>query len=158
VSEAVGITVATTVETVGLAVAGGDTVALAVSAPVEAIAITVAPETDAVALAVAETVEQLSLTVAPAGESVAVAIANHGDTVTLVVAEAEAELAWTDLVTRWDSPPTQAATIGSGSVFAYVLDGTTRYRLVPSPYSAAGDAFYATFGGGVLSGLLAARG
>lgn len=156
-SEAVEITVVTTVETVGLVVAGGDTVALAVSAPVEAVAITVEPSGDAVELALAETVEQVSVAVAPAGESVAVAIADQGDTVTLVVGETDGELAWTDLVTRWDAAPTQAATIAAGGVFAYVLDGTTRYRLVPSPYSPAGDAFYATFTGGTLSGLLARR-
>ena len=157
-SEAVEITVATTVETVSLAVAGGDAVSLAVSAPAETVAITVEPEADAVGLAVAETVEQVSVAVAPAGETVAVAIADQGDTVTLVVGETEGELAWNDLATRWDVAPAQTATIAAGSVFAYQLDGVTRYRLVTSPYTPAGDAFYATFTGGVLSDLVAARG
>lgn len=68
---------------------------------------------------------------------------------------------WTYLVTRWSSPPTEAgaSTVSGapGLVLAYLLDGITRYRFVPSPYSAALDAFYSTFSGGQLSGLIVSR-
>lgn len=156
-TETVEIVVASTVEAVGLTVQGGDTVALAVTAPVETVALTVEPDGGDVSVSVAETVEQVTLAVAPAGESVSVAIADQGDTVTLVVGEQEGP-SWAELVTRWDVQPALAATITDGAVFAYQLDGVTRYRLVPSPYSPAGDAFYAGFAGGVLSDLVAARG
>jgi hypothetical protein len=163
VSESVNITVAATSESVGVAVDSGESVSVAVSAQSEAVAITVQPESDFVALAVAETVEQVSLAVAPFGESVGVQIADQGDTVTLTVQEGggdggEAPLTWSYLVTQWDVTPALSATIAAGGVYAYTLDGVTRYRLVPSPYSPAGDAFYATFSGGVLSTLVAARG
>jgi hypothetical protein len=73
-------------------------------------------------------------------------------------AQGTAPLTWTALATSWTTPPTLAATIAAGQVYAYPLGGTTRYRLVPSPYDAADDAFYTTFAGGILSGLIAARG
>lgn len=73
-------------------------------------------------------------------------------------AQGTAPVTWTALATSWTTPPTLAATIAAGQVYAYTLDGTTRYRLVPTPYDAADDAFYTTFAGGVLSGLIVARG
>jgi len=157
-SETVSIVVASTEDAVGVTVAGGDALTLAVSAPVEAVSLAVQPESDAVAVAVAETLEQVSFTAAPAGESVAVAIADQGDTVTLVVGEAESQLRWSDLVTQWDVAPSLWATILQGSVYAYTLDGVTRYRLVPAPYVPSADAFYSTFAGGVLTNPVAARG
>lgn len=73
-------------------------------------------------------------------------------------AQGTAPLTWTSLATSWSTPPTLAATIAAGQVYAYTLDSVTRYRLVPNPYAAAQDAFYTTFTGGVLSGLIVTRG
>lgn len=73
-------------------------------------------------------------------------------------AQGDAPVTWTALATSWTTPPTLAATIVAGAVYAYTLDGVTRYRLVPSPYDAALDAFYTTFAGSVLSGLITTRG
>jgi hypothetical protein len=52
------------------------------------------------------------------------------------------------------------ATVSSqtGKVFEYPLGTTTRYRFVPTTYSAALDGFYSTYTGGVLSGLIVSRG
>jgi hypothetical protein len=65
---------------------------------------------------------------------------------------------WSILATSWTSTPTLAGTTAEGSIYAYTLDGVTRYRLVPSIYNPALDAFYTTFTGGVLSGLIVSRG
>jgi hypothetical protein len=67
-------------------------------------------------------------------------------------------LTWAALATTWDSPPTLAATIAAGAVYGYARGGVQRYRLVPSPYLAAQDAFYSEFDGTDLSGLIVARG
>ena len=67
-------------------------------------------------------------------------------------------LTWEHLVTNWSTAPTQAGTVAAGAVYAYTLGGVTRYRLVPTAYSAGQDAFYANFTGGVLSGLIVSRG
>jgi hypothetical protein len=64
---------------------------------------------------------------------------------------------WEYYATKWDTAPTQAGTVAAGAVWAYVLGGVTRYRLVPSPYDATDDAFYSTFSGGSLSGLITSR-
>ena len=69
-----------------------------------------------------------------------------------------APVTWSFYKDHWSSIPTTAGTTAAGSVLAYTLDGVTRYRLVPAPYDPAQDAFYTTFTGGVLSGLIAARG
>jgi hypothetical protein len=65
---------------------------------------------------------------------------------------------WSFLATTWTSSPTLVGTTADGAVYAYALDGVTRYRLVPSPYDAAADAFYSTFTGGVPSSLIVSRG
>lgn len=65
---------------------------------------------------------------------------------------------WVYLKEKWDAPPTLNATIASGAVYNYTLNGVTRYRLVPEPYLAANDAFWTSFDGTTLSGLVAARG
>jgi hypothetical protein len=69
---------------------------------------------------------------------------------------------WTYYATRWSLPPAAAgvATVSSaaGTVTTYQLDGVTRWRFVPDDYDAALDAFYSAFSGGVLSGLIVARG
>lgn len=69
-----------------------------------------------------------------------------------------APVTWAYFKDHWSETPTTAGTTAAGSVLAYTLDGITRYRLVPAPYDPAQDAFYNTFTGGVLSGLIAARG
>jgi hypothetical protein len=64
---------------------------------------------------------------------------------------------WIELVTQFSSVTLTGST-AAGSVYAYVQGGVTRYRLVPVPYDAAQDAFYSTFTGGALSGLIVSRG
>jgi len=69
-------------------------------------------------------------------------------------------LTWGFLVTEVDATPTQVGTVSSpvaGRVFSYVLGDVTRYRLLPDSYANTDDAFYATFAGGVLGSLVAAR-
>jgi len=67
-------------------------------------------------------------------------------------------LTWDFLATTWTTEPTFVEAITGGSVYSYTLDGTTRYRFVPSTYDATEDAFYTTFTSPTLSGLLIARG
>jgi hypothetical protein len=67
---------------------------------------------------------------------------------------------WTDYATRWDAEPAltgTASTPAAGDVYAYILGGVTRYRLVPTSYAPAGDVFYGDFTGGACSGPLVAR-
>lgn len=65
---------------------------------------------------------------------------------------------WSFFATTWSTSPTLNSLITGGSVYNYTLKGTTRYRFVPSTYTASADAFYSTFSAGTLSGLLIARG
>ena len=65
---------------------------------------------------------------------------------------------WEYLVSNWSSEPTLNAAIPGGEVYNYTLNGTTRYRFVPSVYDPAQDAFYATFTSGTLSNLIVTRG
>lgn len=65
---------------------------------------------------------------------------------------------WEFYAANWSTPPTQVSTTAAGAVYSYVLDGVTRYRLVPAVYDPTDDAFYSTFTGGVLSGLIVSRG
>lgn len=51
-----------------------------------------------------------------------------------------------------------ATTPVAGDVYSYILDGITRYRLVPTTYDPTDDAFYAAFSAGVCSDLIVARG
>lgn len=67
-------------------------------------------------------------------------------------------LTWDFLATNWTSAPSVAGTVAGGTVYSYVRSGVARYRLVPTSYSAAQDAFYSGFSGGVLSGLIVSRG
>jgi len=68
-------------------------------------------------------------------------------------------LVWTDYATRWDTAPTLNKAITGGQVFNYTLNGTTRFRFVPTTYDSNLDAFYSGFNNttDVLSGLLAKR-
>lgn len=62
------------------------------------------------------------------------------------------------LVTKFSKPPTLNTTTSTGKVFNYTLEEVTRYRFVPTIYNPTQDAFYSTFTGGVLSGLITKRG
>ena len=68
------------------------------------------------------------------------------------------KMTWGYLKDHWSAVPTLLETVAAGKVYSYTLNGVTRYRLVPIPYLATGDAFYGTFTGGVLSGLIATKG
>ena len=72
--------------------------------------------------------------------------------------EAIKGLSWNFLVAKWSVEPTELATIASGVVWEYTLESTTRYRLVPTPYSPTQDAFYEDFDGTNLTNLITTRG
>jgi hypothetical protein len=76
---------------------------------------------------------------------------------TAAVAEQIAQT-WDGLVFNWSAQPTLVATLTGGQVWAYTLAGTTRYRMIPTPYVAAQDAFYSAFDGATLSNPIIARG
>lgn len=65
---------------------------------------------------------------------------------------------WTYYATTWSVEPTLNTSITGGDVYDYTLDGTTRYRFVPTVYDATEDAFYSTFSNPTLSGLIVTRG
>ena len=68
---------------------------------------------------------------------------------------------WADYALRWSTPPTPAGEATSpvaGQVYAYTLGGVTRYRLVPTVYTPANDAFYSSFSNGACTGLIVNRG
>ena len=67
-------------------------------------------------------------------------------------------ITWDFYATNWTTAPTQVGTTAAGAVYSYTLSGTTRYRLVPSPYLAAQDTFYSTWDGSALSGPIVSRG
>lgn len=64
-------------------------------------------------------------------------------------------LGWIDYVT-W--PSAEAGTVAAGAVRSHTRGGVTVFRLIPSNGNPAQDAFYTTFTGGVLSGLITTRG
>lgn len=68
---------------------------------------------------------------------------------------------WIGLATGWKTTPSFNSTIAAGDVWDYVFEtaggDVTYYRLVPSPYVTENDAFYDTFSGGNLSGLIVSR-
>ena len=63
---------------------------------------------------------------------------------------------WIDYATGFSATPTLTQTIADGDVYTYTYSNGTLYRLVPS--GSEQDAFYTTFSGGVLSGLVASKG
>lgn len=71
-------------------------------------------------------------------------------------AAAEAALTWIDYATGFSAIPTLTQTIADGDVYTYTYSNGTLYRLVPS--GSEQDAFYSSFSGGVLSGLVASKG
>lgn len=64
---------------------------------------------------------------------------------------------WLQYVTLFDSSPTLLATIVDGDVYSYIYQSITRYRLISNPYTTYNDAFYSSFNGITLSGLIARR-
>jgi len=73
----------------------------------------------------------------------------------------EPVLTWSYLVLQLSAEPTdqgRATSPALGDVQAYMLDGVTRYRLIPDSGALAQDAFYSAFAAGVCSGLIASRG
>jgi hypothetical protein len=65
---------------------------------------------------------------------------------------------WDYLATNWSVEPTLNTTLAGGEVLNYTLNGTTRYRFVPTTYDPTQDAFYAGFNGTTLTNLIAKRG
>jgi hypothetical protein len=65
---------------------------------------------------------------------------------------------WEYYVTNWTTEPVLLESITGGDVYSYTLDGTTRYRFVPSTYDATQDAFYTSYSSPTLSGLIVTRG
>lgn len=63
---------------------------------------------------------------------------------------------WIDYATGFSGLPVQLQTIPDGDVYTYTYSNGTLYRLVPS--GSEQDAFYSSFSGGVLSGLVASKG
>ncbi len=72
--------------------------------------------------------------------------------------EQGAPTTWGYYAVHWATTPAQVGTTAAGAVYSYTLGGTTRYRLVPSPYVAAQDAFYSAWDGAALSGFIVSRG
>lgn len=65
---------------------------------------------------------------------------------------------WSYYAMNWSVEPSLNSSITGGDVYDYTLDGTTRYRFVPTTYDPTQDAFYSNFSGGTLSGLIVSRG
>lgn len=80
------------------------------------------------------------------------------DTTGSVAYQQNAPRAWIDYAAQWSSEPSEIGSTANGAVFEYTLDGTARYRLVPDPYDATQDAFYADWDGTTLSNLITTRG
>jgi len=65
---------------------------------------------------------------------------------------------WEYLVANWSVIPTLNASITGGDVYNYELNGTLRYRFVPTTYTPTQDAFYTYFDGTSVTGLITKRG
>ncbi len=67
-------------------------------------------------------------------------------------------LNWIDYASNWDSqsPPTLIGSTAAGDVYQYTYSNGTRYRLVPTDGTSE-DAFYTTWNGSALSGLVVER-
>lgn len=65
---------------------------------------------------------------------------------------------WEYLVANWSVEPSLNTAISGGDVYDYTLNGTTRYRFVPTTYNPTQDAFYADFDGTTLTDLIITRG
>jgi len=74
---------------------------------------------------------------------------------TTVQAPARAVKLWIDYVSNWSSPPVLLAETAEGDVWQYSYSDGHLYRLISSdPYT---DAFYMTFDGASVSGLVTER-
>lgn len=67
-------------------------------------------------------------------------------------------LTWVHLAAEWSVAPAEIGSTAAGAVWQYVAGDVTRFRLVPDPYNATGDAFYTGWDGAALSGLIVSRG
>lgn len=65
---------------------------------------------------------------------------------------------WEYLVANWSVEPSLNTAIAGGDVYDYTLNGTTRYRFVPTTYDPTQDAFYESFDGTTLTTLITKRG
>lgn len=65
---------------------------------------------------------------------------------------------WEYLVLNWSSNPTINTAIIGGDVYDYTLNGTTRYRFVPTTYDSTENAFYSNFDGVNLTDIITTRG
>lgn len=75
-----------------------------------------------------------------------------------VISSTEGISTWSYYATTWSVEPTLNSSITGGDVYNYTLNGTTRYRFVPTTYDSTQDAFYSTFSAGVLSDIIVTRG
>lgn len=66
--------------------------------------------------------------------------------------------AWMYFATTYSVVPAVVGTPTGTTVYSYTLDGTTRYRSVPDTYDPTTDAFYTSWSGSAVSGLIVARG
>jgi hypothetical protein len=65
---------------------------------------------------------------------------------------------WGYLVANWSVIPTLNTAITGGDVYNYELNGILRYRFVPTIYTPTQDAFYTSFDGTSVTGLITKRG
>tara|TARA_Y100000310_G_scaffold286956_1_gene311542 strand:+ start:214 stop:540 length:327 start_codon:yes stop_codon:yes gene_type:complete len=74
------------------------------------------------------------------------------------VIQVSTDLRWFDYVTGFSLAPEVDAQILEGTVYLYrYASRPNLYRLVPDPYVTTSDAFYSSFDGTTLSGLVVAR-
>jgi hypothetical protein len=59
---------------------------------------------------------------------------------------------------HWSVKPTKVSDTTSRAVWAYTLDGTTRFRQITKPYAPTDDIFFSSFDGTALSGIVAKKG
>ena len=109
----------------------------------------------------ASVVESSAVAVTVTEPGVVVATLTESEAVSASVKES-VTVSWAYLVANRDdgTVPTQVGTVTlpvPGRVFAYVLGGITRYRLVPDSYSESNDSFYSVFSSGTLSSHIVSR-
>ena len=87
------------------------------------------------------------------------------DTILTALGKLQAQItnfpkSWNDYASMRDVDPVLLTTVTTpvaGDVYSYTWNSVTRYRLVPTNYNYADDAFYSSFTSGVLSGKLVDR-
>lgn len=70
----------------------------------------------------------------------------------------QATQTWIDYVSEWSVEPFITGSTVDGDVWVYSQGLTTRFRFVPNAYDSTQDAFYTTWNGTVVSGLIVSRG